>query len=36
MKKKYLLAGVASLVPASCSTEEQSGYVPGSTVTDLF
>jgi hypothetical protein len=35
MKKSYLLAGLAAMMIASCSTEEQSagGYVAGSTVT---
>jgi hypothetical protein len=36
MKKIYLLAGLAAMMTASCSTEEQSGgsgYVAGSTVT---
>lgn len=35
MKKLYLLAGMAAMMLASCSTDEQSGsgYVPGSKVT---
>jgi len=35
MKKIYLFAGLAALMVASCSTEEQSsgGYVAGSKVT---